>query len=166
MARSTLLSRAAMSKAGAKAPGRFMLVPARIVSKPGRLAAATSKASSQATSKAGKLARAYPKGQGPTAASARVSRCLNRRGLMRVPRPGRSTAEGPTLSVLLATGTACPLTTSGARGAGRRAPCCERLLEGWCCHAHDEMPCCPVLRCRMVPFSHAPLESAAKVRNG
>lgn len=62
VARSTLLSRAAMSKAGAKAPGRFMLVPARIVSKPGRLAAATSKASSQATSKAGKLARAYPKG--------------------------------------------------------------------------------------------------------
>lgn len=59
----SLLPRAAMSKAAAKAPGRFMLVPARIVAKPGRLAAATSKASSQATSKAaGKLAKAYPKG--------------------------------------------------------------------------------------------------------
>ncbi|CAE7472900.1 unnamed protein product [Symbiodinium natans] len=52
--RSGLLEKAATSKAAARAP-RFMLVPARIVAKPGLLAAATSKA-------AGGLAKAYPKG--------------------------------------------------------------------------------------------------------
>ena len=55
--RSGLLEKAATSKAAARAP-RFMLVPARIVAKPGLLAAATSKA-------AGGLAKAYPKGRGP-----------------------------------------------------------------------------------------------------
>ena len=141
MARS-LLPRAAMSKAAAKAPGRFMLVPARIVAKPGRLAAATSKASSQATSKAaGKLAKAYPKGQGPTT---RPQDASSRRGL-EYSQAWPQHSRRP--NCLCGAPRPCPLTTPAVRGAGRRTPCCERLFEGWCCDVHDDF------------------ESATRVRN-